>query len=63
LPMVILLVYVFKAHRYTYSAYMHFQGMPCTRLFYLGLTSAEGQKLECFKLTANAVFAITLQIK
>ncbi len=35
---------------------MHCQGIACTRLFYMGLTSAEGQKLECFKWTENHTF-------
>ncbi len=29
-------------------ANMHCQGIACTRSFYVGLTSAEGKKLECF---------------
>ncbi len=27
-----------------------------SRSFYMGLTSAEGQKLECFKWAANNIF-------
>jgi hypothetical protein len=27
---------------------MHCQGIACTRSAYIGLTSVEGQKLECF---------------
>jgi hypothetical protein len=30
-------------------ANMHCQGIACTRSFDMGLTSADGQKLECFK--------------
>ncbi len=37
-------------------ASMHCKGISCTRSFNVGLTSAEGQKLECFKRTANNIF-------
>jgi hypothetical protein len=30
-------------------ANMDSQGFACTRSFYMGLASAEGQKLKCFK--------------
>ncbi len=32
----------------TERSYMHCQAIACTRSFHIGLTSAEGQKLECF---------------
>jgi hypothetical protein len=35
---------------------MHCQVIPCTGLFDMGLTSAEGQKLECFKWATNNIF-------
>jgi hypothetical protein len=38
------------------KANMHNQCIACARSFHAGLTSAEGQKLECFKLTANNIF-------
>ncbi len=38
------------------------QDFACTRSFGMGLTSAEGQKLECFKLTANNIFISTMHI-
>ncbi len=37
-------------------ANMHCQGIACTRSFYVGLTSAGGKKLECFKRTVNKIF-------
>jgi len=42
--------------------YMHCQGIACTRLFGISLTSAVGQKLECFKSTTNNVFINTMNI-
>ncbi len=33
-----------------------------TSSFYMGLTSAEGQKLECFKCTGNYIFLIAMKI-
>ena len=41
---------------------MHFQGIAWTRSFDMGLTSAEGQKLECFKLRANNIFMRGMKI-
>ncbi len=38
---------------YTWRANMHCQGIACTWSFGMGLTSAEGQKLECLKRTAT----------
>jgi hypothetical protein len=43
-------------------ANMHCQSIACTRSFDVGLTSAEGQKLECFKCTTNNIIIITLKI-
>jgi hypothetical protein len=38
------------------------QGIILTRSFCLRLTSAKGQKQECFKLAANYIFISTMQI-
>jgi hypothetical protein len=35
--------------------YMHCQGIAFTVSFDMHLTSAEGKKLECFKLTQNNI--------
>jgi hypothetical protein len=43
-------------------ATMHCQGIACTESFDMGLTPAEGQKLECFKWTPNNTFIIALEI-
>jgi hypothetical protein len=37
------------------SANMHWQGIECTRSFYMGLASAECQELKCFKLASNNI--------
>ncbi len=34
---------------------MHYQGIACTRSYHEGLTSAEGQKLECFIWTSKNI--------
>jgi hypothetical protein len=39
----------------TERANMHLQGIACTRSFDISLTSVEGQKLDCFKLTAKNI--------
>jgi len=41
---------------------MHCLGIAWTGTFYMGLTSAEGQKLECFKQTANNISTTTVKI-
>jgi hypothetical protein len=35
---------------------MHCQVISCTRSFDMGLATAEGQKLDCFKCTANFIY-------
>ncbi len=40
---------------------MHCQGIAYTRLFDMGLTLAEGTKQECFQLTPNVAFIITME--
>jgi hypothetical protein len=47
---------------HTERPYMHCHGITCTRSFCAGLTSAEDQMLECFKLTGNNIFIITMKI-
>jgi len=39
-----------------------YREQTCTWSFYMGLTSAEGQKLECFKWTTNNVFKRSMKI-
>jgi hypothetical protein len=41
---------------------MHCQGIACTRSFYKGLTSAEGQMLERFQLMKNNIFKCAMEI-
>ncbi len=40
----------------------HCQGIACTRTFYMGLTSAEDQKLECFESIAKNIFINNMKI-
>ncbi len=42
---------------------IHCQGIACVCSLDMGLTSAEGQKLDCFKCAANNIFISTLKIK
>ncbi len=41
---------------------MHCLCIACTRSFYMGFTSAEGKKLECFKLTVNDISKFTMKL-
>ncbi len=41
---------------------MHCQGIACISSFDLGLLSADGQKLECFKWTTNNICESTMII-
>jgi len=41
---------------------MYCRDISFIRSFDLGLTSAEGQKLECFKWAANNIFISTMKI-
>ncbi len=41
---------------------MHCHSIKITRSFYVSLTSAESQKLECFKLMANNIFMSAMKI-
>ncbi len=41
---------------------MHYQGIACTESLDMGLTSAEGKKLECFKCEPNNIFMSTMKI-
>jgi hypothetical protein len=43
-------------------ANMHCLGIACTRSYYMCSTSAEGQKIECFKWTVNNIFICTMKI-
>ncbi len=42
---------------------MHCQGTACIRTFNMGLTSAEGQKLECFKRMVKIVLFLFYVVK
>ncbi len=42
---------------------MHCQGIEYTRLFYMGLKTAEGQKLKKFKWTEKDIFIRSVKIK
>ncbi len=57
--------YKFLNHRYLSiqreRANMHCKGTACTTSFDMGLTSAEGQKLECFKLMTNYNFISSMK--
>ncbi len=44
-------------------ANMHCQGITCTSLFYVGLTSSRGQKLEFLKGMANIFFKFYENLK
>jgi len=44
------------------TTYINCQGIAWTRLFDMGLTSAEDKKLACFKLTANNILITTMKI-
>jgi len=46
----------------TYRAHMHCQGIVYTRSFDMGIASAEGQELWCFRLAANNIFINTMKI-
>jgi hypothetical protein len=35
---------------------MHYRDIACTRSFDKSVTTAESQKIECFKSTANTIF-------
>jgi hypothetical protein len=41
---------------------IHCLGIACTRPFYMGLASAEGQKLGCFNVTTNNILMSTIKI-
>jgi hypothetical protein len=43
---------------------IHTEGanMQCSRSFDMGLTSADGKKLECFKWTAKYIFISVMKI-
>jgi hypothetical protein len=41
---------------------IHCKGITCTRPFYMGLTLAEGKKLECFEWAANNIFMSAVKI-
>jgi hypothetical protein len=41
---------------------MHRQDIAYARSFSMGLTLADGKKLECFKLKANSIFISTEEI-
>ena len=40
---------------------MHWQGIACSRLFYMDSASAEGQKLECL-IVQRIIFLSTMRI-
>jgi hypothetical protein len=44
---------------YTERANIHWKGIVCIRSFYGGLTSAEGQKLQCFETKESDIFIST----
>jgi hypothetical protein len=41
---------------------IHIERKTCTRPCYIGLRLAYGQKLECFKRTANDIYILTMNI-
>ncbi len=41
---------------------MHCKNVACDMSFNMGLTSVEGQKLECFKSTTNNIIIATMNI-
>ncbi len=51
----------YKQRYYNYNSNYHV--ITCTRSFDMGLTSAEGLRLECFNLTVNNTFIINIKIK
>ncbi len=51
-----LLMYPTEIIVYTNREQHALNGNACTRSIEMGLTSAEGQKLQCFKITTNIIF-------